>query len=152
MKRLRFRFQRLLEIKERLEGVRQRAMGEAMAAFTQEQENLEALHQTRLRYRRAAQEQPARAVDLGMLLLNLSYDQRLQREILTQDQRTQQAAARVEEERQRLVAARRERRTYEILKEKAAAEHRRLAHRQEQRQMDEVGEQGHRRRALAGES
>lgn len=151
MKRLRFRFQRLLEIKERLEGVRQRAMGEAVAALGREQENLESLQQTRKRYQHAAQEQPAGGLDLGMLLLNLSYDQRLQREILVQDQRRQQAATRVEEERQRLVAARRERRTYEILKEKAAAEHRRLANRQEQRQLDEVGEQGHRRRVLRGE-
>ncbi len=152
MKKLRFRFQRLLEIKERLEGVRQRSLGDALTAYNQEQETLEGLNQVRSRYQRAAQEQPARALDLGLLLLNLSYDQRLQREILDQGQRLQQAAARVEQERQRLVDARRERRTYEILKEKAAAEHRRVARHHEQRQMDEVGEQGHRRRAIRGES
>lgn len=152
MKRLRFRFQKLLEIKERIEGVRQRAMGEALRALTQEEETLENLRQTQQRYRRAAQEQPARALDLGLLLLNLSYDQRLQREILAQGERLHQAAARAEEERQRLVAARRERRTYELLKEKAVAQHRRLQQRHEQRQMDEVGEQGHLRRALRGEN
>jgi flagellar export protein FliJ len=151
MKKLRFRFQKLLEIKERLEGVRQRAMGEALTALTTEEEALAGLRQTQERYRRAAQEQPARALDLGMLLLNLSYDQRLQREILAQGERMHQAAARVEEERQRVVAARRERRTYGLLKEKAVAQHRRLAQRQEQRQMDEVGEQGYRRRTLRGE-
>lgn len=150
MKKLRFRFQKLLEIKERLEGVRQRAMGEALTALAQEQEALEALRQTQHRYRRAAEEQPAQALDLGMLLLNLGYDQRLQREILGQGERRDQAAARVEEERQRLVAARRERRTYEILREKAAAQHRRLQQHHEQRQLDQVGEQGHLRRALRG--
>ncbi|MBI2506096.1 MAG: flagellar export protein FliJ [Candidatus Latescibacteria bacterium] len=148
MKRLRFRFQRLLEIKERLEGVRQRALGEALTTLAQEQEALEGLSQTQQRYRRAAQSQPARALDLGLLLLNVNYDQRLQREIQEQDSRLQQAAARVEEERQRLVAARRERRTYEILKEKAAAQHRRLQRHHEQRQLDEVGAQGYLRRAL----
>jgi flagellar export protein FliJ len=152
VKRLRFRFQRLLEIKERLEGVRQRAMGEALTALTREEEVLENLRQTRHRYRQAAQEQPARALDLGLLLLNLSYDQRLQREILVQDDHLRRAAAKVEEERQRLVAARRERRTYEILKEKAAAQHRRLQQRHAQRQLDEVGEQSYLRRALRGET
>lgn len=151
MKKLRFRFQKLLEIKERLEGVRQRAMGEALTALTQEQQALDELHQTQHRYRRAAQEQPARALDLGMLLLNLSYDQRLQREILSQGARRDQAAAKVEEERQRLVNARRERRTYEILREKAAAEYRRLQQRHDQRRLDEVGEQSHLRRTLRGE-
>lgn len=152
MKRLRFRFQKLLEIKERLEGVRQRALGEALMALTEEEEALENLSQTQHRYRRAAQEQPARALDLGLLLLNLNYDQRLQREIQVQDERRGRAAAKAEEERQRLVAARRERRTYEILKEKAAAHHRRLQQRHAQRQMDEVGEQGYLRRALRGET
>ena len=152
MKRLRFRFQRLLEIKERLEGVRQRAMGEALTALTQEEEALENLRQTQHRYRLAAQEQPARALDLGLLLLNLSYDQRLQREIQVQDDRRARAAAKAEEERQRLVAARREKRTYEILREKAAAEHRRLQQRHERRQLDEVGEQSYLRRALKGET
>lgn len=152
MKRLRFRFQRLLEIKERLEGVRQRALGEALATLTQEEEALENLRQTQQRYRRAAQEQPAHALDLGLLLLNINYDQRLQREALAQDERRRQAAARAEEERQRLVAARRERRTYEILKEKAVAQHRQLQQRHEQRQLDEVGGQGHWRRALRGEN
>lgn len=152
MKRLRFRFQRLLEIKERLEGVRQRAMGEALAALTQEEEALENLRHTQQRYRRAAQEQPAQGLDLGLLLLNLSYDQRLEREIQVQDHHLHLAAAKAEEERQRLVAARRERRTYEILKEKAAAHHRRLQQHHERRQLDEVGEQSYLRRALKGET
>ena len=83
MKRLRFRFQRLLEIKERLEGVRQRALGEAMRAASLEQESLEGLQQTQFRYRQAAAVQPARALDVGLLRLNVSYDQRLQRESRT---------------------------------------------------------------------
>ena len=151
MKRLRFRFQRLLEIKERLEGVRQRALGEAMRAASLEQESLEGLQQTQFRYRQAAAGQPARALDVGLLRLNLSYDQRLQREIQDQHARLRQAQLRAEEERQRLVAARRERRTYEILKDKATALHRRLQQHQEQRQMDEVGEQGYLRRTARGE-
>jgi len=151
VKKLRFRFQKLLQIKERLEGVRQRALGEALTALSREQEALEALQHNQARYRRAAQEQPAQRLDPSLLLLNFSYDQRLQREIIAQDQQRQRAAARAEEERQRLIGARRERRTYEILRERAAAQHRRLAQRQEQRQLDEVGEQGHRRRRLQGE-
>jgi flagellar FliJ protein len=150
VKKLRFRFQKLLEIEERLEEVRQRALGEALAALAREQEALEGLRRTRQRYRRAAEEQPSQALDLGMLLLNLSYDQRLQRQIRDQDQRREQAAARAEEERRRLVEARRQRRTYEILREKAAAQHRRLQRRGEQRLLDQVGEQGHLRRALGG--
>ena len=49
MKKLRFRFQKLLEIKERLEGVRQRAMGEALTALTTEEEALAGLRQTQER-------------------------------------------------------------------------------------------------------
>jgi flagellar export protein FliJ len=150
VKKLRFRFQKLLEIKERLEGVRQRALGEALTALAREQAALDGLRRTQARYRRAAEEQPAQALDLGMLLLNLSYDQRLQRQIRDQDQRREQAAARAEEERRRLVEARRQRRTYEILREKAAVAHRRLQRRGEQRLLDQVGEQGHLRRTLGG--
>lgn len=146
MRRLRFRFQRLLEIKERLEEARERDLGAAVATLTREQEALEGLHRTQSLYRRAAEAQPARFLDVGLLQLNFSFDLRLQRQIQEQLRRVRQAEAAVEEQRRRLVEASRERRVYEILKEQVAARHRRQQRRQEQRWLDEVGEQRHQRR------
>lgn len=147
MRRLRFRYQRLLELKERVEESRKRVLGEAVGALAQEEQQLAQLRHTRALYRRAAESPGARALDMGLLLLNSSYDQRLQRQIQDQRRRVQQAEALVEERRQRLVEASRERRVYEILKERVTETYRRARRRQEQRWLDEVGERLHQRRA-----
>ncbi|MFA6109446.1 MAG: flagellar export protein FliJ [Candidatus Latescibacterota bacterium] len=155
MRRFRFRFQRILEVKERIEEARRIALGEATAVLNRERDRLEALHQIRRRYRQASAVLTAAPLDPGFLSLNVGYLQRLQREIGEQEERIRQVEVVVEERRQRLLAASRDRRTYEILKEKALEAHREEQLRRERMQLDEVGEQLHARRqaelALHGE-
>lgn len=155
MRRFRFRFQRILEVKERIEEARRIALGEAIAVLNRERDRLEELHQIRRRYRQASAVLPAAPLDPGLLSLNVGYLQRLQREIGEQEERIRQVETVVEERRQRLLAASRDRRTYEILKEKALEAHREEQMRRERMHLDEVGEQLHGRRqaelALHGE-
>lgn len=155
MRRFRFRFQRILEVKERIEEARRIALGEAIAVLNRERDRLEELLEVRRRYRRASTVLSAAVLDPGLLSLNVGYLQRLQREIGEQESRIRKVEAVVEERRQRLLAASRDRRTYEILKEKALEAHREEQLRRERMQLDEVGEQLHVRQqtelALYGE-
>ena len=152
MKRFRFRFQRVLELKESVEESRKIALGEAVEVLNREQLQLDRLQQTRQLYLEASRGAPAARLDSPLLGLNASYLQRLQREIEEQKGHIGQVEAIVAERRERLLEATKERRVYEILKEKALEAHRKEQQRQERIQLDEVGEQLYaRRRSEDGE-
>ena len=146
MKRFNFRFQRILEIKERMEEARKIALGKVVAVSNLEQERLADLEQTRMLYRQGGRELLALQLDPSLLSLNVSYLQRLQREIQEQRVRIQQVEKAVEEKRQELVEATKERRVYEILKERAVEDYRREQKRQERIMLDEIGGQLYMRR------
>ena len=146
MKRFNFRFQRILKIKERMEEARKIALGKVIAVLNLEQERLADLEQTRMLYRQGGRELLALQLDPSLLSLNVSYLQRLQREIQEQRVRIQQVEKAVEEKRQELVEATKERRVYEILKERAVEDYRREQKRQERIMLDEVGGQLYMRR------
>ena len=146
MKRFNFRFQRILKIKERMEEARKIALGKVIAVLNLEQERLADLEQTRMLYRQGGQELLALQLDPSLLSLNVSYLQRLQREIQEQGVRIQQVEKAVEEKRQELMEATKERRVYEILKERAVEDYRREQKRQERIMLDEVGGQLYMRR------
>lgn len=152
MRRFNFRFQRLLEIKERIEEGRRIALGEATAVLNRERQRLEELERVRQQYRRASQVLPAAPLVPILLNLNANYLLRLQREIDEQQEQIRRVEAIVEDRRQKLLAATKERRTYEILKERAWEAHREEWKRQEGMRLDEVGGQLHQRRQSEGET
>lgn len=145
MKRFSFRFQRLLEIKLRVEEVRRGALGQAMAALQAEREALQALERRRVEYRQKEAADRA-GMPVETLRQGVHYDLRLRREIGELAQRMRQLEAVIEERRDQLVEATRQRRVYEILREQAAAEHNRRQKRQERIDLDEIGERLHLRR------
>ncbi|MDP6699394.1 MAG: flagellar export protein FliJ [Candidatus Latescibacteria bacterium] len=141
MRRFDFRFQRLLELKERSEDQRKAELGEVMAVYNRERAKLGELQQSFGAYRRAALALPDQRVDPALLGINASYLLRLQREIGEQREHLDRVESVVEDKRGKLLEATRERRVYEILKERAEEEHRREVVRQERIQLDEIGEQ-----------
>ena len=146
MKRFTFRFQRILEIKERVEDARRAELGEVLAALNREVEQLAAMRATQNAYRHMGGFSPAQRVDAGLLGIGAHYAQRLEREIDEQQQHVRKIEAIAENKRQKLSEATRERRVYEVLKERAEEAHRREANRQERIQLDEIGEQLYARR------
>ena len=146
MKRVAFRFQRLLEVKESFEAARKIALGEAMAVLTRELRALADLQRTRAAHLQAAQGQAVAVLDPPLLGLSARYLQRLEREIGEQEQHLRQVEAIVADKRGQLIEAQRQRRVYEMLKERAWESHQRQSKRQQQIQLDEVGEQLHARR------
>ena len=141
MRRFNFRFQRILEIKERMEEVRKIALGEVIAVLNQEQDRLAELQQTQKLYRQASQSLPDVQLDASLLSLNDSYLLRLQREIQEQLERVHQVEEAVEAKRLELMKATKERRVYESLKERAVEDYQREQKRRERIFLDEVGEQ-----------
>ena len=141
MKRFIFRFQRLLELKERIEDQCKAELGEAMTEFNRELDQLGKLERSFGAYRRAALGLPDQRVDVGLLDVNASYFLRLQREIGEQREHLEQMGSVVEDKRGKLLEAARQRRMYEILQERAEEEYQREAMRQERIQLDEIGEQ-----------
>ncbi len=148
MQRFTFRFQRILEIKERIEDARRAELGEVLAALNREVEQLEAMRSTQNAYRYMGEFSAAQRVDAALLGIGASYSQRLDREIGEQQQHVQQIEAIAYNKRQKLSEATRERRVYEVLKERAEEAHRREANRQERIQLDEIGEQLYARRGI----
>ncbi len=146
MKRFSFRFQRILEIKERFEDARRAELGEVMAVFNREVDQLNAMQQTLSSYRLAGGSLPAARIDAPLLTINTSYLLRLQREIGEQLDHLKRIEAVVEDKRQNLLAATREKRTYEVLKERAAEAHKSETNRQQRIELDEIGQQLYARR------
>ena len=141
MKRFSFRFQRLLELKQRKEDQRKAELGEVMAIFNRELDQIASLKRSFGSYRRASLALPDQRLDASLLGINASYLLRLQREIGEQQEHIDRIESMVEDKRGKLLEATRERRVYEILKERAEEEHKRETMRQERIQLDEIGEQ-----------
>ena len=141
MKRFSFRFQRLLELKERKEDQRKAELGEVVAIFNREFDQLGDLKNTFGSYRRASHAIPDQLLDASLMGVNASYLLRLQREIGEQREHLDRIESLVEDKRGKLLEATRERKVYEILKERAEEEHKRESMRQERIQLDEIGEQ-----------
>lgn len=150
MRRFDFRFQRILGLKASVEEARKIALGEVIAILNREQELLARMRQTRQQYQQAGNSLPRSRLQPSLLGLNVSYLQRLEREIGEQQVHIRRVEAMVEDRRRKLVQATKERRVFEILKEKAWEAHQREAKRQERIQLDEVGEQLYARRGSEG--
>ena len=146
MKHFRFRFQRILEIKERMEDARRAELGEVTAALNREMERLSALYETQATYRNMGGLPVHQRVDTCLLGVGARYTERLKGEIQEQMEHLEKIEAVVENKRQKLLEATRERRVYEVLKERAEEAHRHEANRRERIQLDEVGEQLYARR------
>lgn len=151
MRRFNYRFQRIFELKERLEEARKAELGEAVVIQNQEQARLAQLMRTQDVYQHL--EQKAAPCDPDLLALNANYVLRLQREVLEQLERLETIERAVEERRQNLIKATKERRVYEILRERAETAYKLQRKRYEQNQLDEVGGQLYARRGTrrAGE-
>lgn len=145
MRRLNFRFQRILELKEQVEEVRRAALGEVVAGLELEKRSLEDLERTRRHYRLDGAAHGG-LVDQGLLVLGSQFELRLAREIWEQTERVRQADLVVEERRGELLAATKERRVFEILRARAEEAHRHEGRRQERIWLDEVGQQLHMRK------
>ena len=152
MRRFSFRFQRILEIKERVEESAKIALGEAIAVLNREQDLLAVLQQTRRSYQQASQRLPAARLDSSLLSLNASYLLRLQREIGEQQEYTARVEAIVEDRRQKLLAATRDRQVYGTLRDRAWETHQHEQKRQERILLDEVGKQLYVRRGSEARS
>jgi flagellar export protein FliJ len=145
MRRLIFRFQRVLELKGRFEEEKRGALGVAMAVFNREQGRLQSLEHIQL-CRLQDDVGLGGVLDPAALRVDSDYGLRLEREVIEQQERLRRAGALVEEKRQIWMEARKERRTFEVLKERALIEHRRAVNRQERIVLDEIGGQRHLRR------
>lgn len=146
MKRFNFRFQRILDAKEKMEEAHKIALGKIVAVLNRERGRLADLERAWKLCRQGGQELLAVQLDPFRLGLNVSYLQRLQREIHEQQVQIQQVERTVEEKRRELLEATKERRVYEILKERAVENYRREQKRQEKIMLDEIGGQLYLRR------
>ena len=141
-----FRFQRILELKERVEEARKGALGQSVAVLEHEKQQLEGLRQLRVDSGAASDLRTQLAGDASLMRLGFAYGQRLEREMLEQQQRVNQAEVVADERRRELIDATVERRVFEVLKERVATEYRREQRRQERILLDEAGKQIHLRK------
>ena len=146
MRRMHFRFQRILELKERVEEARKAALGESVAVLEHERQQLAGMQQLRLDNGAASEQRAQIAGDASLMRLGVDYGQRLERELLEQQKRVRQAQTVVDERRSELIESTKERRVFEVLKDRVATEYQREQRRQERILLDEAGKQIHLRR------
>ena len=146
MRRMHFRFQRILELKERVEEARKAALGESVAVLEHERQHLAGMQQLRIDNGAASEQRAQTAGDASLMRLGFDYGQRLERELLEQQERVRQAESVVDERRSELIESTKERRVFEVLKDRVATEYRREQRRQERILLDEAGKQIHLRR------
>ena len=146
MRQFAYRFQRVLEIKERLEDAQKAALGEVVSVLNREEETLRDLQETRTRCLHAGRFQPAAPVDANLLDVQAAYLQRLKRECGEKQDEIRQVESVVEEKRKDLMEATKERRVFEILREQREKTYKRDQKRQERRLLDDVGTQLYLRR------
>ena len=146
---MQFRFQRILELKDRVEQTRKTALGEAVAAMEAQRGHLEALKTVRQAHTSSPRADAGTAVDPSLLVLDANYGQRLEREIGEQFEVVRQSDVVVEERREQLLAASKERRVFEVLRERVVSEYRREQRRREKIELDEIGAKLHQRRVQA---
>ena len=145
MKQLQFRFQRIFELKERIEDFRKAALGEAVAAMEGERQELRELEVTSRMYSEVGPPGSG-PVDADLLAVGSQHGLRLEREKEEQRELVRLADTVVSEKRGDLLAATKERRVFETLRERAAEAHRSEQRRQERIWLDEVGQQIHSRK------
>ena len=146
MRRMHFRFQRILELKERMEEARKAALGQSVAVLEHERQQLAGMQQLRIDNGAASEQRAQTAGDASLMRLGFDYGQRLERELLEQQERVRQAESVVDERRSELIESTKERRVFEVLKDRVATEYRREQRRQERILLDEAGKQIHLRR------
>ncbi len=146
MRQFAYRFQRVLEIKGRMEDARKAALGEVVSVLNREEETLRDLQDTRRRCLQAGRFQPAAPVNANLLDVQASYLQRLKRECGEKQEQIRQVESVVEEKRKDLMEATKERRVFEILREQREETYKREQKRQERRLLDDVGTQLYLRR------
>ena len=146
MRQFAYRFQRVLEIKERMEDARKAALGEVVSVLNREEETLRDLQDTRSRCLQAGRFQPEAPVEAHLLDLQAAYLQRLKRECGEKQEQIRQVESVVEEKRKDLMEATKERRVFEILREQREETYKREQKRQERRLLDDVGTQLYLRR------
>ena len=149
MRRMHFRFQRILELKERVEEARKASLGQSVAVLEHEKEQLSGMRQLKTAQGAASDQRtamPDTPVDASLLRLGFDFGQRLDGEIVEQRQRIDEAEVVVDERRQELIESTKERRVFEVLKDRVATEYRREQRRQERILLDEAGKQIHLRK------
>ena len=149
MRRMHFRFQRILELKERVEEARKASLGQSVAVLEHEREQLSGMRQLKTEQGAASDQRtgmPDAPVDASLLQLAFAFRQRLEGEIVEQRQRIDEAEVVVDERRQELIESTKERRVFEVLKDRVATEYRREQRRQERILLDEAGKQIHLRK------
>ena len=143
MRRMAFRFERILDLKRALEEKAKGELGVAVSQWKKVQTELDGLL-TDHRHQVAAPPPPVGSLlDKGGLQAQAQYRARLEHEIGAKRQQLAQAEEQVEKQRRNLAEALKEWRSYEVLKERQVAQYKLARKRWEQNQLDEVGGQLH---------
>ncbi|MBT4101301.1 MAG: flagellar export protein FliJ [Gemmatimonadetes bacterium] len=146
MRQFQFRFQRVYELKERMEDVRKAALGDAVGALEAEREELRRLGDEKQLRRQASRGESGQTLEPGLLQLASNFGLRLERESGEQTEQVRLAQTVTDEKRAELMEATRDRKVFEILRDRAAAAHKKAAQRHELRILDEIGGQLHHRK------
>jgi flagellar FliJ protein len=139
VKKFRFRFQTVENVKKREEDLRRERLAEADRTLQEQEALLAGLHQLRDTCQRRIAEQTSEGrLNATEIALSHVYLQKVTGDIQRQQARVEQARREMEARREVLMQAARERKMFENLKARDQSAHRYEESRQEQALMDEI--------------
>ncbi|WP_168198283.1 flagellar export protein FliJ [Crassaminicella thermophila] len=118
MRRFRFRYQNLLEVKEKYEDIIKRKLNEAQIKFEEAKKQLDILEDNKKKYQESINLNVKKGVDIGYLRMHDLFLMNLKREIRKQIEVIEVCKDEVNKCRMELMKASKEKRIFEKLKEK----------------------------------
>ncbi|QEK12276.1 flagellar export protein FliJ [Crassaminicella thermophila] len=118
LRRFRFRYQNLLEVKEKYEDIIKRKLNEAQIKFEEAKKQLDILEDNKKKYQESINLNVKKGVDIGYLRMHDLFLMNLKREIRKQIEVIEVCKDEVNKCRMELMKASKEKRIFEKLKEK----------------------------------
>ncbi|MEE3234232.1 MAG: flagellar export protein FliJ [Candidatus Latescibacterota bacterium] len=143
MKRFRYRFQRILEVKEGVENLRRAELAEVISVINKEKAQLEFVNRVKQKHMSSDRGKKALRFNVELLRTGANYSLMLQRNIEEQKEQIQKIESVVEDKRKSLLEAEKERRVYGKLKDREQKLYLKEQKKEERKQLDQVGERIH---------
>lgn len=136
--KMKFRLQRVLDLRAAEEREAQRELGTLQQAHQLILDRLDRLREAQDSLFDFLKQQKGCSIDLLRLQHGYAYSAKLEKELFAQEKRRQESSLLVEQQRERVKGCWRKRRMLEILKGKAEAKFREVVGKEEQKQLDEL--------------
>jgi flagellar FliJ protein len=143
MRRFRYRFQRILEVKEGVESIRRAELAEVMSVINEEKAQLEFVEGVKRKHMNSDRDENGLRFNVELLRTGANYSLMLQQKIQEKKEQIGKIESVLEDKRKNLLEAEKDRRVYEKLKDRDKKLYLLEQKKEDCKQLDQIGERMH---------